>query len=97
MNTERVGTSQSSGGSRAGSHLSAHMFLGVEAGKNPGFASEVELQDDSSYFVCFVQFVDPFLGSKRIVNELHETHEGAECDFCGEAIVIRNPPQLTQQ
>ena len=46
--------------------------------KEIGFASEVELQEDSSYFVlfvCFVQFVDSFLGSKRTIHEFHETHE----------------------
>ena len=43
--------------------------------KSIGFASEVELQDDSSYFVCFVQFVDRIFRQQRTIHELHETHE----------------------
>ena len=34
--------------------------------------SEVELEDVSCYFVCFVYFVDRYYAAKKTIHELHE-------------------------
>jgi hypothetical protein len=67
--------------------------------KEIGFASEVELPEESSYFVlfvCFVQFVDRSLAAKKKLSTNFTKHTNntkrVELDFCGKAKHIVEPP-----